>query len=594
MSTPRVPASTPRVLLALIGACGIALGVLAYQVQVDNLPDGFTTTARALASVGTAWAFLLAGLVAWSRRPGNRLGPLMLAAGFALLARQLRYSHDELVFTVFFLVGEVAYVLVAHVALAYPTGRVTDRLERVFLAVAYTVAVAFPLAVLLFYDGGERLDYFDDAARESLLLVSGSPDVVAVVQTAFAVAGYGVLGAVFVGLIARKLWHATPRARRILAPLLIVAAVAALRAVLDGALTFVDLPSGLLYDLFWWQVIGLTALPLALLAGLLRARLARVHVGELVVQLERTPVHGIRDELANALGDQSLEVAFWLPERGEYVDAAGVTFSVPEDGPQRAVTPIEYEGEPLAVLVHDPTLRDEPMLVEAVAAAARLALVNARLHAEVRAQLETVRESRARIVAAADVERRRIERDLHDGAQQRLVALALELRSAQRKLDPGSAPELDRLLSATADELQVAVDELRELAHGIHPGILTQGGLAPALESLAARMPLPVTVEATAERLPPDVEAAAYFVASEALANVAKHADASSASVRARHADGVLVVEVEDDGAGGARSSAGSGLRGLADRLESRGGRLRVESPPGSGTRVIGEIPCAS
>jgi signal transduction histidine kinase len=594
MSTPRVPVSAPRVLLALVGACGIALGVLAYQVQVDNLPDDFTTTARSLASVGTAWAFLLAGLVAWSRRPGNRLGPLMLAAGFALLARQLRYSHDELVFTVFFLVGELAYVLVAHVALAYPTGRVTDRLERVFLGVAYTVAVSFPLAILLFYDGSERLDYFDDSARESMFLVSGNADVVAALQTAFAVAGYGILGAFFVGLIARKLWHATPRARRILAPLLIVAAVAALRAVLDGALTFVDLPSGLLYDLFWWQVIGLTALPLALLAGLLRARLARVHVGELVVHLERTPVHGIRDELASALGDDSLEVAFWLPERGEYVDAAGVAISVPEDGPQRAVTPIEYEGEPLAVLVHDPTLREEPMLVEAVVAAARLALVNARLHAEVRAQLETVRESRARIVAAADDERRRIERDLHDGAQQRLVALGLELRSAQRKLDSGGAPEIDRLLSTTADELQVAVDELRELAHGIHPGILTQGGLAPALESLAARMPLPVTVDATSERLPPDVEATAYFVASEALTNVAKHAGASRAAIRAQQANGMLVVEIEDDGKGGARLEGGSGLRGLVDRVESRGGRLRIESGPGAGTLIVGVIPCAS
>ena len=586
--------SGPRVVQTLVGLSGFALGVLAYQVQVDNLSDDFTTTARAVASVGTAWAFLLAGLVAWARRPGNRLGPLMLAAGFALLARQLRYSHDELVFTVFFLVGELAYVLVGHVALAYPSGQVADRLERAFLAVAYAASLAFPLAILLFYDGGERLDYFDTSSRESLLLVYGSADVVAALQTAFAVAGYGVLGAVFVLLIVRKLLHATPRARRIFAPLLIVAAVAALRAVLDGALSFVELPSGVAYDLFWWQVIGLTALPLALLAGLLRARLARVHVGELVVHLERTPLHGIRDELAKAVGDPSVEVAFWLPERGEYVDADGVAFSVPEDGPQRAVTPIEYEGDPLAVLVHDPTLRDEPMLVEAVVAAARLALVNARLHAEVRAQLETVRESRARIVAAADDERRRIERDLHDGAQQRLVALALELRSAQRKIDSGSAPEVDGLLSSTADELQVAVDELRELAHGIHPGILTQGGLSPALESLAARMPLPVTVHATTDRLPPDVEAAAYFVASEALANVAKHAHASSASVRAQHENGVLVVEVEDDGAGGARPGAGSGLRGLADRLESRGGRLRVESPPGAGTRVIGEIPCVS
>ena len=154
-------------LQALVGACGLALGVLAYQVQVDNLPEDFTTTARAIASVVTAWAFLLAGLVAWARRPGSRLGPLMLAAGFALLARQLRYSHDELVFTLFYLLGELAYVLVGHVALAYPTGRVTDRLERAFLAVAYPVAVAFPLAILLFYDGSERLEYFDASARET-------------------------------------------------------------------------------------------------------------------------------------------------------------------------------------------------------------------------------------------------------------------------------------------------------------------------------------------------------------------------------------------------------------------------------------------
>ena len=576
----------------VLGLAGLGVGALAYRVQVDNLPEPYTTPGRALATVAVAWAFLVAGLVAWSRRPGNRLGPLMVVTCFALLARQFRYSHEELAFTLFFLLGEVGYVLVGHVALAYPSGRVTDRLERGFLALAYGVAVAVPLAILLVYEGG-ALQYFDPSARESLLLVSGDAELVADLQKAFVVSAYGLLGAIFVALIARKLLRATSRARRILAPLLIAAAVAALRAVLDGILTFVDSPPDFVYDLFWWQVLGLIALPLALLWGLLRAQLARVHVGELVVGLERTPVTEIRDELARALGDESLQVAFWLPERNCYVDGAGAVLAVPEDGAHRAVTPIEYEGEPLAVLVHDPSLRDEPALVAAVVAAARLALVNARLHAEVQAQLATVKESRARVVAAADEERRRIERDLHDGAQQRLVALALELRAAQRRADGGD-PELDRLLTTTADELQVAVDELRELAHGIHPGILTQGGLAHALEELASRMPLPVSVEATGERLPPDVEATAYFVASEALANVCKHAGAAKASVRALHANGVLRVEVEDDGAGGATVDGGSGLRGLADRLESRGGRLRVESRSGAGTRVVGEIPCAS
>ncbi len=587
-----VPAN--RLVQIALAAAGIVLGVLAYRAQVDNLPDPLTTPARASATVLAGWAFLVAGLVAWARRPGNRLGPLMIATSFALLARQLRYGHDPLAFTVFTLFGEVAYVLVGHAALSYPAGRVTDRLEKLWLWVAYPVAVLFPLATLFVYDGSFRLQYFDRFPRESLLLLWGSEDVAWTVQKAYAVTAYGVLAGLFVVLILRKLVRATPRARKILAPLLVAAALGALRAVLDSLLAFSSPPAALLYQLFWWQIIALTALPLALLWGLLRARLARVQVGELVVHLEQTPVDGIRDELADALDDPTLELGLWLPERDAYVDASGASFAVPDDGPRRAVTWIEHEGEPLAVLAHDPSLRDEPKLVEAVAAAARLALVNARLHAEVRAQLEAVKESRGRIVTAADEERRRIERDLHDGAQQRLVALALELRSAQRTLGDEADPGVDRLLESTADELQVAVEELRALAHGIHPGTLTQAGLASALESLAARMPVPVTVDALQGRLSPEVEATAYFVASEALANVAKHAHATKAAIRAARVDGTLVIEVSDDGVGGAAASTGSGLHGLADRVEAHGGRLSIESVPGAGTRVVGEIPCGS
>jgi signal transduction histidine kinase len=380
----------------------------------------------------------------------------------------------------------------------------------------------------------------------------------------------------------------------VLRPLLLAAVVAALWALLNGILTFASTPPPVMNDLFWWQVVSLTALPLALLWGMLRARLARVHVGELVVHLEQAAPGELRDELARALEDPTLEVAFWLPERGEFVDASGRVFEVPEDGPSRAVTRLEQDGEHLAVLVHDPTLREEPKLVEGVAAAARLALQNARLHAEVSAQLEKVKESRARIVTAADEERRRIERDIHDGAQQRLVALALELKSAQRRLGGDVDPELESLLASAADELQVAVDELRELAQGIHPGILVQGGLGAALEALAGRSPIPVSVDATQERFSPEVEGTAYFVASEGLTNVVKHARATRAAIRAQSDNGRLVVEVEDDGVGGAALADGSGLRGLADRVEAHGGRLRVTSVPGSGTRLVGEIPCAS
>ena len=242
------------------------------------------------------------------------------------------------------------------------------------------------------------------------------------------------------------------------------------------------------------------------------------------------------------------------------------------------------------MLVHDRSLLDEPELVAGTAAAARLALENARLHAEVQAQLAHVRDSRSRIAAAADDERRRIERDLHDGAQQRLVALALELRSAQRRLDGAPTEEVDRVLKTAVNELQDVVEELRCLAHGVHPSVLTQEGLAAALHSIADRTPLPVSVEAPAGRLPAHVELTAYFVASEALANVVKHARASHAAISVQETREVVTVEVVDDGRGGADLSAGTGLRGLADRVEANGGSLSIESGVG-GTRVTAMLP---
>jgi hypothetical protein len=262
------PMSSTRAIQVLLAIAGVVLGVLAYRVQMDNLP--LTTTARSQASVVAAWSFLLAGLVAWQRRPENRLGPLMVAVCFALLARQFRYSHDDLAFTVFFLIGELGYALVAHVALAYPSGRVTDRLERAFVRLVYVVAVVFPLAILLF-DDGQKLRYFDPVPRTSVIVIHGSDDVVDLLQDVYAVTAYGILATLFVALIVRKLVRATPRARRVLWPLLLAAVVAALRAVLDSILSFSSGPPGFTVGLFWWQVVALTALPIALLWGLLRA-----------------------------------------------------------------------------------------------------------------------------------------------------------------------------------------------------------------------------------------------------------------------------------------------------------------------------------
>jgi signal transduction histidine kinase len=581
---------SPKGLISVVLAVGAAaLGIYAYDVQTDALHS----PPHSIATVAVGWSFLLAGLVAWARRPANRIGPLMVLTAFALLARQLRYSDDAFLFTVFFMLGDVGYALVGHSALAYPTGRVTDRAERALVIAGYTTVLVLPPLTLLFYDGTSHLIGFDPIPRDSLINVTGNAHAVELLQKTQIVLFFGVLGALFIALVVRRLWRATPRMRRILAPLLLAAIAVALRAIFECVFTFVNRPFA--YDyLFWWQITAFIALPLALLAGLLRARLARTAVGDLVVELEHAPPGALRGALARTLGDPTLELAFWLPDRGTYADAAGHPVELPEDG-RRAVTRLEDDGEPLAALIHDPSLLDEPKLVRAAGAAARLALENARLQADMRAQLTQVQESRVRIVAAADEERRRIERDLHDGAQQRLVALALQLRTAQRRLGAGEAdPAVEALLTSAVAELQVAVDELRELARGVHPAILTEEGLAAALESLGGRSAFPIELEVLEGRLPAQVEATAYFVVCEALTNVAKHAHASKAKVFVSRRNGTLAIEVADDGVGGARRENGSGLSGLSDRVEALGGRLRIESPTGGGTRILSEIPCGS
>jgi signal transduction histidine kinase len=578
-----------RVSALLFAAAGVALGIAAYRTQTHAQHSAH----HAAAQLAVGWAYLVAGLVAWRRRPENRIGALMLLTAFALLARQLRYSDDALLFTVFFILGDVGYALVGHSALAYPSGRVTDRWERALVVAGYTTVLVFPPLTALFYDGVHPMIGFYPIPRDSLIGVSGNPHVVEVLQKTQIVVFFGIHASLFIVLVGRRYWRATPRMRGILAPLMVAALAFALRAIYECVATFVDFNLAYNY-LFWWQVAAFIALPLALLAGLLRARLARAGVGDLVLELEHARPHEVRDALARALGDPTLEVAFWLPERDAYADADGKPVELPADG-ERAVTVLEHEGEPLAAISHDPSLLEEPKLVSAAGAAARLALENAQLQAETRAQVEQVKESRLRIVAAADEERKRIERDVHDGAQQRLSALANQLRAAQLRLGTGADPEVDALLDSAIGELRAANQELRELVRGVYPAILTEEGLAPAVESLALRNSFPVDLDVLEERLPSQVEATAYFVTCEGLANVAKHAQATRATVCIARNDGLLEVEVVDNGLGGAQPATGStGLNGLADRVEALGGRLLVESPPGAGTRVRAEIPCGS
>jgi signal transduction histidine kinase len=580
-----------RWLAVVVAGVAVALGVAAYRVQIHaRSPHTW-----AAASVAVGWSFVLAGVAAWLRRPANRLGPLMVAGGMAYLARQLRLSEDALLFTVFFLFGDICFALFGHTILAFPSGRVHGRWPRRLVVAGYATVVGFPLAVLLFHGTQAPLLSMPALPYRSLLLVADRAHAVEVFQKAETALFYGVLSSLFIAVVVWRLLRATPRTRRMLAPLVLAAVALALRAVFECFRTFVDQQPLAYPYLFWWQVAAFIAMPLALLVGMLRARLARGSVSDLVLALDRTPAtpQTLREELARALADPSLELYFWLPERGEFVDVAGAVVPMPSADGGHAVTMLEQEGEPLAAIVYDPSLLEEPELVDAVGAAARMSLENARLHAQTRAQLQQVRESRHRIASAADDERRRIERNLHDGAQNRLLALALELSAGQRRLGTEADPAVDRLLAASVEELQSTVEELRTLSRGLHPTVLTEYGLAAALEALTARSPVPVQLDVYRERLPAQIEATAYFVASEALSNVVKHADAGRASISARQEGRSLVVEIADDGRGGARAGGGSGLQGIADRVEALGGRFEIETGHG-GTRIRAEIPCAS
>ena len=297
----------------------------------------------------------------------------------------------------------------------------------------------------------------------------------------------------------------------------------------------------------------------------------------------------VREALAERLGDRSLAVAYWLPERELFVDERGHPVELPATGSGRSWTAVEHAGRRVAAIIHDAELEARPELVEAAAAGAVLALQNEQLKADLRARLEELRASRKRIVEASVDARKRLERDLHDGAQQQLVSLSLDLQLLETRVGDGEAR---RQLAGSRAKLDEAIVELRELARGIHPALLTDRGLKPALEALARRAPVPVGLKAQLPHRPPAaVEAAVYFLVSEALANVAKYASAGGVEVTLTGGENIVTVVVEDDGIGGADPSQGSGLRGLSDRIAALDGRLQIDSSPGTGTRLTASIP---
>jgi len=684
----------------LIAAWSVALASaalsLALVLSSDHEPD---PAARAALIVGLGLVYVGCGLVAIVRRPENRVGLLMVIVGFFWFLSSLAESNRPTIFTIGLSLSLLIYGAFAHLILAFPSGRLETPMARAIVILAYVDVTIVQWLLLLFHaDIGQANLSCDDCPR-NVLAVSESHAASVAVDNLQRGVGLALVWAAL-AVLYRRARNATPAARRTLLPVVITSSVSII--LLAAQLVAASFDRHAAQTLNWFVLASFATVPIGFLIGLLRSRLARSGILRLVVDTADEP--SLREaELAlrEATGDPALRLAYWLDEVHGYVNVRGKPFEIPEDTPTRVTTKIDYLGNPIAALLHDRALLDEPNLLAEVVGVVRMGLEKDRGERALRAtelrnravldaipdlmfrialdgryldyrapsdydlvvtevigktvwdrlpreladqvmaagrraiderevqtleyqldfsgepryfegrvaasgedefllivrniterklQERELQASRARIVAAGDEERRRLERNLHDGAQQRLVSLSLSLRLAEGQLNTNPEAAAN-LLDSAREELTQALEELRELARGIHPAILTDRGLPAALEALAARATLPVEIERGDENLPAPVEAAAYYVVSEALANVAKYANASCVRVSVAQQNGAARVEVADDGDGGADPALGSGLRGLADRLAALNGTLEVESPPGKGTTIRAEIP---
>jgi signal transduction histidine kinase len=572
------PWSTRLSVVAALVLALVAMDVV-RQLQLGEADPG-------LAFFATATCVGVVVALAVGRWPGReRMALLILAWELVAMMTDLavEWPTSRLSTTLWMLAVGLLPATYAWMVLAYPAGHVPHRLERGLLAIAFALGLAWMGVPLLFADprGCTRC-----APRVPSLLYAGTTFDFTPAGRVFW-SSFIALGLYLVWLLLGRLRAAPPGARVTLLPL----AIAVVFTLSEFIVQRIVWLGG------WWSLQGpldrvdqanALLLPLAILVGIALVRRRRGPLGDLVVELGSARPGEVRPALAQALGDPTLELALWLPDRHEFVDEQGEPREVHASAPGRVVTLIGPEQEPLAALVHDERLLGQGPLLEAAGSAARLALENTRLQAELRAQLAELRASRRRIVSAGDAERRRLERDLHDGAQQRLLALGLALQLLR---DHSGEPQL---LEQAETELQAALHELRDLARGIHPSILSEQGLAAAVRSLSARASIPVSTRITDERYPQAIESAAYFVVAEALANIGKHAQARAAEVSIDRRNGRLVIEVSDDGRGRAESRASGGLQGLADRVGALDGQLTVASETGRGTTIRAEIPCAS
>jgi signal transduction histidine kinase len=523
----------------------VLLGIVAEAVAF-----AWQDIVRWLPDLLAGWVLVGAGVLASSRRPESRTGALLVASGIVWFAGNFAAVAIAPIATAASLLTFLHRALLMHVVLTLPGGRIPSRVNAAAIVAGY-VAWLMPF-------------------------VATSPVAVA------------AIGMGFVGTAAFDLRSGRPGTWRVRRIALVVALLLS-ATYLIAAVIHVLVPSGrlnlavLIMDQGAVVASGLLALYAVLLPRLDADRLT-----DLVTDVQDPRADGVRDALARALGDPSLVIGYWDAGSGGYLDGAGATLDLQVAGAGRMTTRVDLDGEPVALLVHESILLRDPSVAEPVFTITRLAAANARLRANLLQQVAQVRASRHRLLAAGDAERRTLERRLESDAMPRAeaVARALErLDAAARE----SSPSLDR----ARDTMAMALADLGALARGLHPRLIDESGLEAALRSLVAGSSIPVDFSFSAGDLPDEVRLAVYFVAAEALANAAKHSGASRITLRVRTDDAVVVIEIDDDGVGGADLRDGTGFRGVADRVDATGGRLTLRSEPGAGTLVRVLLPTA-
>lgn len=587
----RQPGSVLPAALVGWGAAAVAAGLCGCWGYARTGADG-TDLVRDLC---TGWAFAGSGLVAWARRPANRTGPVMLAEGMAWFLGNLQGFPVPLLFGLGAWGEALNLAVLAHLLLVFPDGRAGGVRDRQLIATGYLLVGVGGLVRVVLYDPvrDSSVSYLTcSGCGPNAFLVLHHPALFDAVDLAYRWAGVVLTILVAARMVFR--WRsASPARRRVLLPSWV--AVGLTLAFVGWEMLYLVMPEVLADANAALTVpsdLSEMAVPVVFLVSLLRMRLRRAYVGELLVTAGHTcTAHRLQDVLRRTLGDPTLVLGLRTGEG--YADPDGRPLPA-EAGREMTHTDTD------AVLLHDDALTEDPALLAAACAVVRLWRRNARLRAKAEEQAMTARTVPGRLLQAAYEERRRLERDLHDGAQTRLLYTLMTLRGLGAKLPAGTDPGLRSAVEEVEGSLRQALDELRDLARGMYPAVLGRAGIAPALMALAEQCPVPVTVEAEPGRCPPLIETTAYFVACEALANAVKHAAARHIEVRARRHGARLVVEVTDDGVGGADDPSldrgparGTGLSGLRDRVSAVGGDLRVDSPRGRGTRIRVELPCA-